>query len=155
MKNPWEEEIGKESGRILSRDLFLRLLDLEVKRARRYQNFLSLLIVKLIKRSSQGEPKSLRSCHDLLAGLLANEMRETDILGSFGEDRLMALLPYADAGSGDVAKARFENLLRFCNLKENGYETIVRQVSFPRHGTSAVDLIEKGLGEEPHLNALG
>ncbi len=41
---------GKGTGlkRILSKDLFLYLLDLEVKRGRRYQNFLSILILDLV-----------------------------------------------------------------------------------------------------------
>ena len=34
--------------RILSKDLFLYLLDHEVKRALRYQNFISILLMRLV-----------------------------------------------------------------------------------------------------------
>ncbi len=48
-----------EFGRILKRDLFLFLLDLEVKRARRYQNFLSILIMKIVGSSYSNNGEGL------------------------------------------------------------------------------------------------
>ena len=47
--------------RILDKDLFLYLLDLEVKRARRYQNFISILLMKLVPFSKEGNGKNFGS----------------------------------------------------------------------------------------------
>lgn len=137
-----------EFGRVLKRDLFLFLLDLEVKRARRYQNFLSILILKLVRSSYSNNGEGLQTCHKLLAGSLTDEMRETDIIGSLGEDKLVVLLPYADVSAGNIVRSRFEDLLKYYDLKSNGYEAIVRQFCFPINGTSTIDLLKKAIGEE-------
>ena len=50
-----KEEAEVKWGRILDKNLFLFLLDLEVKQARRYQNFLSILILKLNALSKDDE----------------------------------------------------------------------------------------------------
>ena len=151
MKGQVETGVEKrleEFGRILKWDLFLFLLDLEVKRALRYQNYLSILILKLVRSSSSNNGEGLQTCHKLLTGLLTDEMRETDIIGYLGEDKLIVLLPYADVSAGNIVRYRCENLLKYYDLKSNGYETVIRQICFPMHGTSTVDLIKKAMEEE-------
>jgi len=142
------EERGSEYGRIFKRDLFLLLLDLEVKRARRYQNFLSLLILKLVQIHHGNNGDGLRASHKILANLLAEDMRETDIIGSLGEDKLVVLLPYADLSAGNIVRFRFETLLKYYDLKNNGFEAVVRQICFPANGTNTIDLLKKALEED-------
>jgi len=142
-------EKGLEAfGRILKWDLFLFLLDIEVKRALRYQNFFSILVLKLVRSSCSSNGDGLQACHKLLTGLLTDEIRETDIIGYLGEDKFIVLLPYADVSAGNLVRFRFENLLKYYDLKSNGYETAIRQISFPMNGTSTVDLIKKAMEEE-------
>jgi hypothetical protein len=150
MRDAVESELGKEEefGRILKRDLFLFLLNLEVKRARRYQNFLCILILKLIRGPDSSNGEALKACHKLLAGLLMDETRETDILCELAEDKFVVILPYADFSAGIQAKSRFESFLKDYDLKRNGYEVIIQQLCFPRNGTSTTDLIKKTLEEE-------
>jgi hypothetical protein len=65
-------------GHVLNRESFLFLLDLEAKRARRYQNCLSLLSVTFghLNPLLWGSPSiSLKT----LACLLKSELRNTDI----------------------------------------------------------------------------
>ena len=149
MRNTVENELGEkeEFGRMLKRDLFLFLLNLEVKRARRYQNFLCILILKLVRGPDSNNGEALKACHKLLAGLLMDETRETDILCDLAEDKFVIILPYADFSAGIQAKSRFETFLKDYDLKRNGYEVIVQQLSFPRNGTSTTDLIKKTLEE--------
>ncbi len=150
MSEGGESQIGKGEdrfGRMLSRDLFLFLLDLEVKRARRYQNFLSILILKLVKNSYLEDGDGLMGCHKLLAGLLMEELRETDVLATLGEDKFAVILPYAHAAAGTLARSRFENLLKYYEFKRNGCDVISRQVSFPTNGTSTTDILKKALDE--------
>lgn len=131
--------------RILDKDHFFYFLDLEVKRARRYQNFLSLMLLKLIRSSTGDNGGGLQVCYQVLSDLLTVEMRESDILGSLGENQLIVLLPYADELAGRSARSRFESTLKYYDLKTKGYEVKINQVYFPMNGTDTVDLIKRAL----------
>jgi len=137
-------------GRIINRDLFLFLLDLEVKRARRYQNFLCLMLLKIKNFSKEDEDNGggLQTCNQTLGHLLIEEIRESDIIGSLGLNKLAVLLPYADMKMGGYVKSRFEDILKYYDFKKNGFEIMVDQICFPIHGTDTVDLIRKALGTE-------
>ena len=135
-------------GRVLNRDLFLFLLDLEVKRARRYQNFLCLMLLKIKQRSKDEDGLDFHTCYETLSDLLSVEIRESDILGSLDGNRLVILLPYADVKAGNHAKSRFEETLKYYNFKNKGFEVMIDQISFPINGTSTMDLIRKALGTE-------
>ena len=137
-----------EIGRILNRELFLYLLDLEVKRARRYQNFFCILSLKLSRLSDSGNEKKLQNCFQTLSHWLSEELRESDILGSLGDHQLAALLPYADLSSGSHARERYEGSLKYFNFKNDGFELTIHQVCFPKDGTDTADLIRKITGIE-------
>ena len=139
---------GETFGRILNRDLFLFLLNLEVKRARRYQNFLCLMLLKIRQFSQEGDGGGLQACNRTLSDLLAEEIRESDIIGSFELNKLVVLLPYADEKAGACVKSRFEDTLKYYDFKSKGYEIMIDQVCFPVHGTDTMDLIRKALGTE-------
>ncbi len=132
-------------GRILNRDLFLYFLDHEVKRALRYQNFLSVLLLRLVPCSKGIEGKGFENCCQTLGSVLKEEMRETDVLGFLAEDKWAALLPYADMNAVDQAKVRFENALKYYDFKNRGFQVKVQQFCFPRNGTNTPDLIKKAL----------
>lgn len=143
-----EEEVCSVASRILDKDQFFYLLDLEVKRARRYQNFLSLVLLKLIRSSTDDDGTDFQTCFQTLSNLLTGEVRESDILGSLGEDELAVLLPYADPWAGGCAKSRFENTLKYYDFRTKGYEVMIDQVCFPMNGTDIIDLVKGALGAE-------
>ena len=144
----YEEGTEIESSRIMKTDVFLFLLDLEVKRARRYQNFLSILLLEFKEYSDAEQTEDPRSCYQALTALLMGETRETDIIGTLRENELIILLPYADASAGKLAGARLEKAMEHYNFRGRGYEVLVQQISFPMNGTDTVDLIKKALGAE-------
>jgi GGDEF domain-containing protein len=146
--NPSERGAEVELSRILNREIFLYLLDLEVKRARRYQNFFSVLILKLVQLSSKDNGRGLHNCYNQLSHLLREEFRESDILGSLGENKLVALLPYADVSAGGQARSHFEASLEYYDFKKEGYEVKIDQLCFPMDGTDTRDLIKKVIGVE-------
>ena len=132
-------------GRILNRELFLFLLDIEVKRSRRYQNFLSLVLFKIKQFSQEGDGQGLQSCSQTLSHLLMDEIRESDIIGSLELDKLVVLLPYADVEAGARVKSRFEDALKYYDLRRKGFEIMIDQVCFPVNGSDTIDLIKGAL----------
>jgi len=150
LKDQFQGGMRAGFGRIMNRDLFLYLLDLEVKRARRYQNFLCLMLLKIKIFSRDDNGGDLQTCNQTLGHLLMEEIRESDIIGSLDLNKLVVLLPYADMKMGGYVKSRFEDILKYYDFKKNGFEIMVDQICFPIHGTDTVDLIRKALGTEPN-----
>jgi PleD family two-component response regulator len=132
-----------ERRRIPNREMFLYLLDLEIKRAIRYQNFFCILKLKLSQLPENRNGKGPQVCYQTLRHLLIEEMRESDILGSLGDDQLAILIPYADPSAGSSAKSRLEGSLKYFEFKKEGYEVMVDQISFPLDGTDTPDLVGK------------
>ncbi len=130
---------------VLEKNLFLLFLDIELKRARRYQNFISLLLFSIQpdgdRDISSSEGNSLRKCAEFLIDLLSTGIRESDIIGSLKENQWAILLPYADEAMGRSVKSRFEKELKYFDFKSRGYKVITEQVSFPIHGTDISELI--------------
>jgi len=138
----------EESSRVLNRDVFLYLLDLEVKRSRRYQNFFCILILRLTETADGEVEKGLRASYERLAHLLQQEVRDSDILGTLGEKRLAVLLPYADMSAGIYTRSRFESSLQYCDFHREGYQVIVENICFPNDGTDTSDLVRKVIGPD-------
>ncbi len=132
-----------ERRRILSREMFLYLLDLEAKRAIRYQNFFCILKLKLSRLPDFENSKGLQTCYQTLIHLLIEELRESDILGSLGDDQLVILIPYGDPSAGGSARSRLEGTLKYYDFKKEGYELMIDQISFPLDGTDTPDLVGK------------
>lgn len=130
--------------RVLDPNLFFFLLDHEVKRARRYQNFICLLHLRLQKVSEEElSGQQLNTCHETLGDLLSVEMRDSDLLTSLGEEGWLVLLPYADLQTGKKAKSRFEETLRYFDFKKRGLDVSIDQWVFPAHWTDTQDLFHQ------------
>ncbi len=130
-------------GRILSRDLFLYLIDYEVKRARRFQNFFCVLKLSLSRAPGRKNADGIKACYEKMNRLLMEELRESDLVGSLGDDQWGALLPYATPREGDQAKTRVVDHLKYYDFKHEGYELTIDQISFPEDGTAATDVISR------------
>lgn len=133
-------------GRILNRETFLYFLDMEVKRSHRYQNFFSVLVIKFDRLSGKDNSSGLLNCYNQLSQLVQEEFRESDLLGSLGEDRLVALLPFADGPAVSQVRSNFETKLEFCDLKGKGYDVRIDLICFPLDGTDTRDLIRRLMG---------
>jgi len=142
-----EFPVGPEKplDRVLNRDLFHFVLDIEVKRSRRYQNFLCLMLFKIRPFPQEDGRGSLQACYRKLGDLLMEETRESDIIGCLELDRFVVLLPYADMKAGALVKSRFEDALKYYDFKSKGIEIMIDQVCFPVNGADAMDLIQQAL----------
>jgi PleD family two-component response regulator len=141
--DPSARKEGEGFDRMVPREIFFQLLDMEVKRARRYQNFFCVLLLKLTQLSNQDAGARRADCYRRLSHLLKEEFRESDILGRLGENCIAALLPYGDAAAGEQTKSRFEGNLKYFDFPHEGYQVQVEQILFPMDGTSSSDLIQK------------
>jgi GGDEF domain-containing protein len=138
--------VGSGADRVLPREVFLHFLDLEVKRSRRYQNFFSVLVLTLDELPNRENGTGLQACCQRLTRLLAEEMRDSDILGALGEKRLAVILPYADLMAGGNTRSRFESSLQFYDFGRDGFRVLIEQVCFPRDGTDTSGLVRKVAG---------
>lgn len=129
--------------KILSRELFLDLLDMEVNRGIRYQNYFSLLKVRLSPLPGYGEGKGLKSCSQNLSDLLMEELRDSDVLGALAENQLAVLMPYADSSAGSLFKSRLSGCLKYYDFTKKGYAVLIDLICFPVDGTSTASLIER------------
>lgn len=130
-----------EDNRILDKDLFLFLLDIEVKRARRYQNFLALLLLKVKPLLEKDSEKRLEESYKRLSNVVLQEIRESDLLGSLEKNRLVVMLPYADEAAGNYAKSRLTRVLEDCDFQNEGYNIMIHQTCFPLNGTNTEEII--------------
>ena len=127
-------------GNIFTRQSFFFLLDLEIKRAQRYQNFLSLLSLTFGHLDpSVGEDASISL--KTLANLVKGELRETDIVGQDAGNRLLVMLPYADMAGTHTVRERLEKILSEYGFGREGFTVEINEVCFPTHATSFDDLL--------------
>jgi len=106
------------------------------------------MFFKIEKLSKNSDGGGLQNCYSTLSTLLLEEMRESDMIGILELDKLVVLLPYADAKAGIYVQSRFEDVLKYYDFKNKGFEITIDQVCFPVHGTNTMDLINKALGAE-------
>lgn len=143
MEKMSDEHGGRGLGRILNRELFLYLLDLEVKRARRYQEFFCVLVMNLCSLTKQDNGHNQQNCLEILSNLIKEEFRDSDILGNLSDECIAAILPYADVSAGAVARARLEGSLKYCDFEKAGYDVKIDQICFPCDGTDVNELVKR------------
>lgn len=95
------------------RDLAL----LELKRAERYRNFLSLLVLNLSEFLSSAGRRKITSQEEadefirLLMDRVKHEARETDMISNLDDARLVMILPETDRTGAEIACGRMKELL--------------------------------------------
>ena len=128
-------------GHVFNRQSFLFLLDLEIKKAQRYQNYLTLLSFTFdyLNPSLTKNPGiSLKT----MGNLLRDELRETDVIGQGATNRLLVMLPYADMVGAQKVRKRLEQTLRDYGFGTREFAIQIDEVCFPTHATSIKDLLQ-------------
>jgi GGDEF domain-containing protein len=127
---------------IFEREDFFRLLDLEIKRARRYQNFFSVMRFELHNSRNRGvrtRGKTLTS----LVKLLRDEIRETDVIGQTKKNEIMIILPYCDSSGADFLNKRLNSLVEDFYFGKKGFEIMSGLISFPVQANDMTEIIDK------------
>lgn len=90
---------------------------LELKRAERYRNFLSLLVLNLSEflstagRRKIESPEEAQEFMEKVVSQVKEGARETDMISGLNSARLVMLLPETDRDGAKVAGERFQKLL--------------------------------------------
>ncbi|MBI3604408.1 MAG: hypothetical protein HY202_00070 [Nitrospirae bacterium] len=119
---------------VLPEEQFKYLLEHECKRARRYQYFFSLLMIKLDHLDSQ----SLFLTD--IPGLIKYLIRDGDTIGAIQNNKLAILLCFAD-NPNSIAR-RIENKIQY---EIPRIKIKVGEVCFPVNATTAEDLFRESL----------
>ena len=121
------------------RDLAL----LELKRAERYCNFLSILILNLSEflatagKRKIDSPEKAREFVVRAVNRLKLSARETDIISQIGDSQLAMLLPETDREGASVAAERFREMINelMSEILDSNYDFDIplEVTSFPGH----------------------
>ena len=127
-------------GHVFDKDFFLYLLTLEIKRAQRYQNYLSLLSLTFNHHnpSPTGNPgTSLKT----MANLIVDDVRETDVVGLGKGNHLLVMMPYANMAAVGKVKDRLRQILHDYGFDKKGITMEVDEACFPTRATGVDDLL--------------
>jgi len=127
---------------VFMRDDFFRLLDLEIKRARRYQNLFGVLKFELDDRRSKGTRSQGRNLKSVLK-LLREEVRETDVVGQTKKNEIMILLPYCDSPGSEIVYARLSSLIRDFHFGDDELKIHSGFACFPTEGIDMTEILNK------------
>jgi diguanylate cyclase (GGDEF)-like protein len=134
---------------VLRKSVFDYLFDLEVKKAIRYQYFLTVLFLELDgaegtdgtgedERQAQGEEVRV------LADLLRDELRSTDVIGKHDDGRFSVLLHHADEVNtlriGERLRRRIADYV-FSRGQEGRKTVSIGGACFPTSGNFPEDLL--------------
>jgi PleD family two-component response regulator len=128
---------------------FRRMLAWEVQRATRYQDFLSLLLVRLA-----GPPAARTIIRNLVARKLVEILRSSDVVGMVEEDLAVILVHTSDTDALAITE-RLQPVLRDFVLSEptgGGATVQLSLVAFPGDATIDDALLARALARLPRLS---
>jgi hypothetical protein len=81
-----------------------------------------------------------------------DDLRETDVIGQSGVNRLLVMLPYADMTGTHKVRKRLEQILQDYGFGAKGLTIEIGEVCFPTHATNVEDLLQRVDGKLPILS---
>ncbi len=129
-----------ENTKALAADSFHYLCDLEIKKAQRYQYFISVLFIQFDNQGSglMAPPGGLPSLDDL-GMILRDEIRECDLLARLGDNRLCVLLPFTDGTSSVGVAERLRSRVENHSFSQDGDLSNTVSVSVACYPSNASD----------------
>jgi diguanylate cyclase (GGDEF)-like protein len=128
------------------------MLAREVQRATRYQDFLSLFLVRLVH---PGAP--LAALRDVVARKLVELLRASDVVGMIGEDLAVILVHTPDTDALGITERLQDAVQEFVLTAPAGGEPVpvtvqLSLVAFPGDTTSADALLARAQARLPRLS---
>ena len=127
------------------RDLFLQLLEIELRRSLRYQSFTSVLLIE-IPRARETDPQGANTLFEKVAASLGSQIRETDLIGSTKENMITVILLNCDTRcTGEVANRVGAWVLHYFGSAHDDRPSNLRLgvgvACFPTHATDLEHLL--------------
>lgn len=132
----------KTNVNVLKSDVFEYLLDLEIKRAMRYQYFFSLLIVEPdLRGDTQNESDIIK----IIAEIISDEVRITDTIGRMDRNNFYVILPHAETSSTLTVAERIRSRVESYTFSKNN-DVVKKTISigaacFPTHSNELRNLV--------------
>ena len=130
-----------DTTKALAADSFHYLCDLEIKKAQRYQYFISVLFIEFdtAGRAETGALGISGPTLDELGRILRDEVRECDLLARLGQSRLCVLLPFTDGNSSLGVAERLRSRVENHTFSDADGERKTVSVSVACYPTNASD----------------
>ena len=123
---------------VLEENIFNYLTKLEVMRAMRYRNYVSLLLLEASQKFK--DDARLKE----LAQILREEIRTTDIVGRINLTRFGVILLHADPKSAHIAGERvLSRAKEYFHMRNNGLAVSIGGACCPGHGTDTETLTSR------------
>ena len=126
---------------------FREVVETELKRCLRYQNFASLLLLNMSDGSLSATCKSTSGVSgDKLLALIKSELRETDVIDLQGKDLIAVLLLYSDKRIARMVGDRLKTCItNFVGINEDSGppKVYLGGAVFPSHATDYGTLYER------------
>jgi hypothetical protein len=142
MINPSVNKEKRGKAGIVDADNFIRILDLEVNRCRRYQNYFCMVLLKIERDHEKTKSAPQEFIYRKIINLLAEEIRESDVIGSPADHCIAVILPYGDPDAGEKTRKRIEETLRYYEFRKDGYKVGTELIGFPQSGTETSELMK-------------
>ena len=129
---------------LLIKEALSSLLELEIKRSLRYQNFVSLLLIETNPGIRNGDNAFSLAPVEKIIFLLRNEIRETDLIGTAKENMITLVLLYSDKVSAHKVAVRLHSCMRsYFGSEINNSKTFfsLGGACFPTHATDSAGLL--------------
>jgi hypothetical protein len=129
------------------RDLFLHLLEMELKRSLRYQSFASVLLIE-IPTARRLTLSSTTNPLGRVVASLSSQIRETDIIGTTKENTITVVLLNCDKrGTSEIGNRVSCWLSQYFGLDDSdsspsGSKLRLGAASFPTHATDSEHLLD-------------
>ena len=128
--------------KLLKSDVFEYLLDLEIKKAMRYQYFFSLLIIEPdLKEDTYNDADIIKA----IADIISDEVRITDTIGRIGNNKFYVMLPHAETITtltvAERIRSRIENYTFSKNSSVIKNTISIGAACFPTHSNELKNLV--------------
>ncbi len=128
----------------LERSFFEYLLDLEVRKAARYLYYFSLLVVRLDPVPGETSRTDLKAT---LEFLVRDEIRETDLIGLWGNSSIFIILQYSDLQNGVLVGERVRERVAHYEFEaqdsRNRRTVSIGVTCFPTNANEVKSLIQR------------
>jgi diguanylate cyclase (GGDEF)-like protein len=145
----------QHSNILLNKELFDLILEMELKRSLRYQNFISLLLIEANPKVAAARVEDNSTLSEKMAALIRKELRESDIIGTYDRNTVRVILLYSDERvAGKIADRLRIWMSNYFGVEGNHSNVSLGDACFPSQANDLSSLYQKASGMLEKAKAL-